>query len=115
MTARVVRRVVIGVCVVGIGGMIGGSVADNNAVALTFGLVTAAAVACLIVATAVSPSGAQGYDERQAATVEELVGRLVAEGADEGAVRALVKEAVRLGNEGHRAEIPHFSPPSADY
>ena len=37
MTARVVRRVVIAVCVIGIGGMIAGSVADNNAVALTFG------------------------------------------------------------------------------
>jgi hypothetical protein len=115
MTPRVVRRVVIGVCVVGIGGMIGGSVADNNAVALTFGLVTAAAVACLIVATAVSPPVARSYDETQAARVEELVGRLVTTGADEAAVRALVKEAVRLGNEGHRAEIPHFSPPSADY
>jgi hypothetical protein len=115
MTARAVRRLVIGVCVVGIAGMIGGSIADNNAVALTFGLVTAAAVACLIVATAVSPPGATRFDENQAARVEELVGGLVATGADEAAVRALVGEAVRLGNEGHRAEIPHFSPPSADY
>jgi Arc/MetJ family transcription regulator len=78
-------------------------------------LVAAAAVACLIVATAVSPPTAVRYDDDRAAQVEELVGRLVAEGADEAAVRALVGEAVRLGREGRRAEIPHFSPPSADY
>ena len=54
MTPGAVRGAVIVVCVGGIAGMIIGSVADNNAVALTFGLVTAAAVACLIVVTAVS-------------------------------------------------------------
>ena len=95
MTARAVRLVVIGVCVAGIAGMIVGSVADNNAVALTFGLVTAAAVLCLIVATAVSPS--TSVDEDQAARVEDLVERLVAAGAPENEVRTLVGEAVRLG------------------
>jgi len=114
MTARVVRRVVIAVCVIGIGGMIAGSVADNNAVALTFGLVTAAAVACLIVATAVSAPTAGRNDEERAARVETLIGGLVAAGADEEAVRALVREAVRLGKEGHRAEIPQISAPNAD-
>src|SRR2546423_14844478 len=99
--ARIVRWVVIGVCVVGIAGMIVGSVADNNDLALTFGLITAAAVLCLMVATAVSPPAsatkAAEFDDAQAARVENLVGRLVAEGAPEAAVRDLVGEAVRPG------------------
>jgi hypothetical protein len=117
--ARVVRWVVIGVCVVGVGGIIAGSIADNNAMALTFGLVTAAAVACLMVASAVSPSStttrSTSFDERQAARVEDLVGQLVADGAHESAVRALVGEAVRLGQSSARIqEIPHIGPPDAD-
>src|SRR4051812_49993106 len=108
--AQVVRWVVIAVCVVGIVGMIVGSVADDNGVALTFGLVTAAAALCLIVATAVTtptstsaaaPSAAaptsRAFDEVQAARVEELIQRLVAQGVPEDDVRDLVREAVRLG------------------
>ena len=101
--ARVVRWIVIGICVVGIVGMIVGSIGDDNGLALTFGLVTAAAVACLMVATAVSASDgaasthARPFDEAQGARVEELIQRLVARGAPEGEVRALVREAVRLG------------------
>ena len=119
MTPRTVRRVVIGVCAVGIGGMIGGSIADNNAVALTFGLITAVAVVCLMVATAVSGSGtptrATAFDDEQAARVEQLVAGLVAQGAPEDAVRRLVGEAVRLGQSGPRSEeIPHIGAPNAD-
>lgn len=114
-----VRWVVIGVCVVGVGGIIAGSVADNNAAALTFGLVTAVAVVCLMVATAVSPSPSDAapanFDEGQAARVEHLVGRLVADGASEDAVRRLVGEAVRLGQGAARPrEIPHVGAPDAD-
>jgi len=118
--ARVVSWVVMGVCVIGVGGIIAGSIADNNAIALTFGLITAAAVACLMVATAVSPSSgaaatSTSFDERQAARVEGLVGRLVADGASETAVRDLVGEAVRLGQTSARMqEIPHIGPPDAD-
>ncbi len=102
MSARAVRRVVVAVCAVGIAGMIAGSVADDNEVALTFGLLTAAAVACLMVATAVGGGGAGtgvegGFDEQQARKVEDLVGTLVAGGAEEARVRELVAEAVRLG------------------
>lgn len=78
--------------------MIVGSIADNNAVALTFGLVTAAAVTCLIVATAVAAPKGDDVEVR-GARVEELVGRLVAAGADEAQLRELVGEAVRLGRE----------------
>lgn len=53
MTPTAVRRVVVVVGALGIAGMIAGSIADNNGVALTFGLVTAVAVLCLMVATAV--------------------------------------------------------------
>lgn len=58
LSVRTVRRVVLGVCVVGIAGMIVSSVGANTPAALTFGLVTAVAVLCLIVATAVAGSGA---------------------------------------------------------
>ena len=97
MSPRTVRRVVVAVCLLGIGGMVAGSVADDNALALTFGLITAAAIACLMVATAVAGGGESPPDEAQAARVEARVAALVAEGADEAAVRALVGEAVRLG------------------
>ena len=104
MTASTVRRIVIAVSVAGIAGMIGGSIADNNALAMTFGIVAAVASLCLMVATAVTAGetkpGAPGrpeVDEAQAATVEALVGDLVAQGADEQVVRRLVGEAVRLG------------------
>src|SRR5437868_11059 len=117
--ARVVRWVVIGVCVVGVGGIIAGSIADNNAVALTFGLMTAAAVVCLMVVTAVAPSTSSAkttaFDEGQAARVEHLVGGLVADGASEQAVRQLVGEAVRLGqSRAQIQEIPHIGAPDAD-
>ena len=119
--ARVVRWVVIGVCVVGIAGMIGGSAADNSDLALTFGLITVAAILCLMVATAVSgPATAANtsggaFDEAQAASVERLVERLVADGARESDVRELVGEAVRLGRgAGESQEIPHIRLPNAD-
>jgi hypothetical protein len=118
--ARIVRWIVIGVCVAGIAGMIVGSVADNNDVALTFGLITAAAVLCLMVATAVSPptttAAAAAFDEGQAARVEALVARLVADGVPEDKVRELVGEAVRLGRgTPETQEIPHIGAPDADY
>ena len=48
--------------------------------------------------TAVASGGAApGVAGEQASRVEQLVGDLVATGADEGTVRRLVREAVRLG------------------
>jgi hypothetical protein len=118
--ARVVRWIVIGVCAVGIAGMVGGSVADNSDLALTFGLITAAAILCLMVATAVSGpatggGGTGAFDEGQAARVEHLVDRLVAGGAGESDVRELVGEAVRLGRGTRESqEIPHIASQNAD-
>ena len=93
---RVIRRIVLAIVVVGIAGMIVSSIANENKVALGFGLVTALAVLCSMVATAVTSGGADDTDA-QATRVETLSGDLIASGADERTVRALVREAVRLG------------------
>jgi hypothetical protein len=90
-----VRRVVIAVCVTGIAGMIVTSIADSTGGALTFGLVTAAAVLGLILVTAVT-TGA-GTDEALAEQLEHRIRGLVERGADEGDVRSTVSDAVRLG------------------
>ena len=60
MTPRVLRWAVIAICVVGIAGMIIGSIADNNnGVVVTFGLITAASWPVgLILVTASAPPGA---------------------------------------------------------
>lgn len=105
MSSRAVRRIVLAVCVVGIAGMIVSSILDNTGAALTAGLVTAVAVLCLIVATAVTGAGAEGDAldtspeaiEALAADVEDGILSLVEAGADEDQVRAVVGTAVRLG------------------
>ena len=93
---RVIRRIVLAIVVVGIAGMIVSSIANENKVALGFGLITALAVLCSMVATAVTSGGADDT-HAQATRVETLSGDLIASGADERTVRALVREAVRLG------------------
>jgi hypothetical protein len=88
------------VCGAGIAGMIASSIADNNGAAMTAGIVTAIAVLCLIVATAVTGAGRVGSEahlELLASQVEDQVEAVVAQGADETAVRALVGAAVKLG------------------
>jgi hypothetical protein len=91
---------VFAVCVGGIAGMIVSSIADNSGAAMTFGLVTAVAVLCLMVATAVTGGAKVGAESHLALLsdqVEEQVDKLVQAGADEGTVRDLVRAAVRLG------------------
>jgi hypothetical protein len=104
MTTGAVRAVVIAVCVIGIAGMIVGSIADNNAVAMTFGLMAAVAALCLIVATAVArslaaPAASPASADAAGEEVESRVAALVAGGAEEREVRALVRAAVSLGRE----------------
>ena len=99
MSPSTVRRVVIAVCLTGIAGMIVTSIADSTGGALTFGLITAAAVLGLILVTAVT-AGAEretGPDEALAEEIERRIQGLVERGADEGDVRATVSDAVRLG------------------
>jgi hypothetical protein len=90
------------VAVVGAGGIVGmivGSIADNNnGVVVTSGLIAAVAAIVLIAANAVAGDRVYGtVDEIQAERIEEEVRALVDAGANEGALRDLVRRAVRLG------------------
>ena len=94
MSPRAIRIVVVAVCVSGIAGMIVSSIADNTGAAMTFGVVTAVAVLVLVAVTAVSPR--TGVREEDAERLEAAIQQLVATGADENAVRDLVKLARRV-------------------
>ena len=99
MTPKAVRAVVLVVCAAGIAGMIVTSVQGNDGAALTVGLITASAVLGLILVSAVAPPGAAAGpedEEAAAAELEDLVQALVREGADERAVRDLVRAALGL-------------------
>ena len=105
---RGIRRIVIVVFVLGIGGMIAGSILDNNGFAITFGLITAIAALALVLVTQVSPPGslakpgkpvAPVIDERLAADLESRIETLVADGANETEVRKLVGRAIELGRQ----------------
>jgi hypothetical protein len=99
MTARGLRRIVVVVCICAIAGMIVSSIIDNTGAAITFGLVAAAAVVCLILVTATAAPGAFGarvVDEEAASDVEHRVQALAAAGADEPELRALVRAARRM-------------------
>ena len=103
MTRSWIRPAVLCVFVLGIAGMIIGSIAhNNNGVVVTSGLVTATAALVLLAVNAVTvaapaASGTRTVDEVLAARVEHRVGELVADGADEAAVRDLVRDAIKLG------------------
>ena len=87
------------VCLGAIAGMIVASIADNTGAAITFGLVAAVAVVCLILVTATAgPAGfaARVVDEEAAADVERRVTALAAAGVDEPELRALVRAARRM-------------------
>jgi hypothetical protein len=94
-----VRRLLVAVCLLGIPGMIVTSIADSTGGALAFGLATAAAVVGLILVTSVTAAPATGdlLADAAAERVEAEVADLVAGGADEDAVRRVVRAAVRLG------------------
>lgn len=101
---RTIRRIVIVVFVIGIGGMIAGSIMDNNGFAITFGLITAVAALALVLVTQIAPPGSLAkagtttdVDERLAADLESRIETLVAAGADETEIRKLVGRAVELG------------------
>jgi hypothetical protein len=111
ISLRAVRGITVAICVAGIVGMIVTSVQGHNGAAITFGLITAVAILCSMVATAVAAdttSRIGGRDtatdavaspqvESLAAMVEDNVQRMVAAGVDEDAIRVLVGESVRLG------------------
>lgn len=101
VSARTIRRVVIAVCVLGVAGMIGGSIADRIGIAITSGAVTAVAVLCLILVTAAAGPSAfaapPAVDDAAAADLERRIELVVADGGDETEVRALVRAAIRFG------------------
>jgi len=113
-----IRVTVAVLCVAGVAGMIVGSATHHNGAAITFGLVTAVAVICQMVATTVlneargapgaplSPSAAPAPADADAAQVEDAIEALVAAGADESAVRDLARRAVRLGRRTTSAVPP---------
>ena len=107
ISLRLVRGVTLLVCVAGIAGMIVTSVGGHNGAAITFGLITAVAIVCSMVSTAVAADTARSLGsvdagqthpvESLAEIVEGQVQAMVASGVDENALRALVGESVRLG------------------
>jgi hypothetical protein len=105
-----IRVTVLVVCAGGIAGMIVASATKHNGAAITFGLITAVAVVCQMVATTVwnEVSGVPGAPlgpgavplvgpDAAAVEVEGAIQALVDAGAEEAAVRDLVRSAVRLG------------------
>jgi dipeptide/tripeptide permease len=100
MPLTAIRVAVIGLCGVGIVGMIVASVAgNNNGWVVTFGLLTVVAVVVLMAFSAATRSrpAAATVDDAVAERVEDGVRQLVEAGADETSVRNLVRDAVRLG------------------
>ena len=96
MRPSVLKVVLRLVAAAGIPGIIVGSIAENDAVAITFGSITAVAALGLILVTAATTGpSADAHGE----AVEAGIARLVAAGADEQEVRALVGHAVRLGQQ----------------
>jgi hypothetical protein len=94
-----IRWTLTAVCVGGIAGMIVTSIADSADGALAFGLLTAAAALGIILVTAVTNGGRARSDDDLAEALEDRIEVLVELGADERALRALVRDAVRLGRQ----------------
>ena len=98
MDPKLLRRTVLVVFLGGIAGMVVGSIMDNNGTAITFGIITAVAALALILTTAlISGQPADRFDDERAEAVEARIVQLVADSADEAAVRDLVRDAVVLG------------------
>ena len=100
MARRWIPRVCGGVFVAGIAGLIIASIAGNNAgVVLTIGAAIALAGVVLLTFGAVtSRERIEPFDEARAEQLEQQVAELIAAGAPEAQVRALVREAMKLGH-----------------
>ena len=99
MALRLIRICCAVVFVAGIAGMIITSVNGNNeGYVLTIGSTTAIAAIVLLTSSAVTRrEGIDAFDDVVAERVEGRVNALVESGADEEAVRALVRDALQLG------------------
>ena len=99
MARRWIPRVCIAIFIAGIAGIIVATINGNNAgVILLIGLVIVLATVALLTANSVGANKRiEIFDDAAAEKVERLITELVAKGADESAVRALVRETRRLG------------------
>jgi len=96
---RVIRAVCIVCFVGGIAGMDAGRPPDNNIGAvLTAGIISAiAAIVLLAVSTVAAQRRLAEFDDADAEILEHGIRRLADSGADESAVRDLVRRAIDLG------------------
>ena len=99
MATRWIPRACGAVFVCGIAGLIISSIAgNNNGVVLTIGGCIAAAALVLLTYSAIMPKGRiEAFSDADAERFEARINELVALGADEGTVRALVRDALRVG------------------
>lgn len=99
MTAARLRALVIALGACGIAGMIVASVrGNNNGWVVSFGFLTAIpALALLAVQAVLNAERGVTVDESLAERVERQVDDLHQAGADEDALRRLVRDSVRLG------------------
>ena len=98
MSLKALRQVVAFCCLGSLGGLIAGSIADNNGAAITAGMVGAIAMLCLIATNAVvRGNNLGGAQDALAAELEARVNELVTSGADERALRDVVRKAIRYG------------------
>ena len=103
MSSTMARRWIPRVCAVvfagGIAGLIVASINGNNAgVVLTIGLAIGfAAVVLLTYSSVTSRSSIDVFDDAEMERIELQVQALVAAGANEDAVRAVVRDALRAG------------------
>ena len=99
MATRLITRACVAIFVCGVAGLIISSVAgNNNGVVLTIGGCTVlAAIVMMTVKTVTVPDRIDVFDEVLAEQLEGRITRLVEQGADETEIRALVREARRIG------------------
>jgi len=99
MARRWIPRACAALFAAGIAGLIIASIDGNNAgVILTIGLgITLAAVALLTTGAVAAKDRIDVFDEADAERLEARIAALVAAGVDEGELRALVRDATRLG------------------
>jgi hypothetical protein len=98
-TRWIVRGCIV-VFVGGVAGLIVSSIAgNNNGVVLTIGACIAlAAVVLITVSTVTADRRIDAFVEADGERVEDRIARLVAAGADEAELRALVRDVRRLGS-----------------
>ncbi len=99
MSASTFRLLAAVVWVAGIAGMIVSSVnGNNNGWVITFGLSTAvASIVLLSVSAATNRERLDVFEEADAERLEDRIALVVQSGADEEAVRSLVRDSMRLG------------------